>query len=179
MLYAQITPQEHKALAQAIKQSKNIREYQRLHIIHLSSKGKSVSELADLFGRCVATIRDYIKRYNKGGIKHLKRQSSSGAPVRIPFNQAQWEALLHQSPSQFRALDTAARNWSQALIVTYLHHHYGITLTRQAVAANLKRHGIRLNRGRLKVTSPNPLYTIKRDQLDTLKKSQTGHLEQS
>jgi transposase len=170
MLYANITPKNHEQLTQAMKQSKNIQEYQRLHIIQLSSKGKTVPELADLFERCTATIRDYIKRYNTGGLKYLKRQSSGGAPVQIPFNQAQWEALLCQSPSQFERLNTVVRNWSQVLIVAYLYRYHGITVTRQAVAANLKRHGIRLNRGRLKVTSPDPLYTIKRNHLDALKK---------
>jgi len=77
---------------------------------------------------------------------------------------------LHQSPRQFERLNTAVRNWSQELIVTYLHCYHGISVTRQAVAANLKRHGIRLNRGRLKVTAPDPLYTIKREQLNALKK---------
>lgn len=170
MLYTNTTPKDLEELAQAMKQSKNIREYQRLHIIQLSSKGKTVPELADLFNRGEATIRDYIKRYNQGGLNRLKRQSSCGAPVQIPFNQTQWEALLYQSPSQLELLNTAARHWNQEFIVTYLHCYHGITVTRQAVAANLKRHGIRLNRGRLKVTSPDPLYTVKREQLDTLKK---------
>jgi len=175
MLYANTTSQDLKELTQALNQSKNIEEYQRLHIIKLSSTRKTVPELAELFDRCAATIRDYIKRYNTGGLKHLQRRSSSGAPVQIPFNQAQWEALLHQSPSQFEHLNTVVRNWSQVLIVTYLHRYHRITVTRQAVAAHLKRHGIRLNRGRLKITSPDPLYTIKRDYLNALKKSPIGH----
>lgn len=170
MLYANATPKDLEELTQAMKKSKNIKEYQRLHIIQLSSKGKTVLELADLFERGTATIRDYIKRYNTGGLKHLQRQSGSGAPEQIPFNQIQWEGLLHQSPSQFEHLNTAVRNWNQELIVIYLHSYHGITVTRQAVAANLKRHGIRLNRGRLKITSPDPLYIIKREQLEALKK---------
>ena len=170
MLYANATPKGLEKLTQAMKQSKNVKEYQKLHIIQLSLKGKTVPELADLFEPCTATIRDYIKRYNSGGLKYLQRQSGSGAPEPIPFNQIQWEGLLHQSPSQLEHLNTVVRNWSQKLIVTYLHHYHGITVTRQAVAANLKRHGIRLNRGRLKVTSPDPLYTIKREQLEALKK---------
>lgn len=173
MLYARVTPEEYELLIQAKKRSKQVREHERLHIIELSSKGKTIPELANLFGRCTATIRDYIKRYNQGGIKCLRRRTSSGAPVQIPFSQAQWEVLLHQSPSQLVLLQTAARNWNQTLIITYLYYYHGITVTQQAVSANRKRHGIRLNRGKLKVTSPDPLYTIKRDQLNTLKKKPT------
>ena len=177
MLYAHVTPEEYERLIQTKKQSRNIREHERLHIIQLSSQGKRVPELAKLFGRCTATIRDYIERYNKGGLKNLERRTSPGAPTQIPFNQAQWEALLHQSPSQFILLQTAARHWNQTLIVTYLYYYHGIAVTQQAVSAHLKRHGIRLNRGKLKVTSPDPLYTVKREQLDALKKSQTRPLE--
>lgn len=178
MLYAHASEEEQKQLAQAMKQTQNLSWYQRLHIIQLSSKGKSVTELSDLFGRCTATLRDYIKRYNKGGIEGLKRQVSSGAPPQIPFHSTEWEELLRQSPSQFTELETAARNWNQEFLVTYLHRYHGITVTRQAIAASLKRHGLRLNRGRLKVTSPDPLYTVKRDRLNVLKKSRRRYLEQ-
>lgn len=177
MLYAQVNPEEQTRIAEALKRTKNISWYKRLQVIQLSSKGKSVTELSELFGQCQATLRDYIKRYNEKGISGLQRQSSSGAPLQIPFNSAQWEELLHQSPSQLTPLGTAARNWNQELIVTYLHCYHGIRVTRQAVAASLKRHGIRLNRGRLKVTSPDPLYTVKRDRLKVLKKSPRRYLE--
>ena len=61
MLYANATPKDLEKLTQAMKQSKNVKEYQRLHIIQLSLKGKTVPELADLFEPCTATIRDYIR----------------------------------------------------------------------------------------------------------------------
>lgn len=177
MLYAHVSTEDSERLAEAMKQTTNIRWHQRLHIIQLSSKGKSVPELTDLFERCADTVRKYIKQYNHGGLEGLKRQYSPGAPTQIPFNKADWEALLHQSPSQFVRLETAARNWNQALLVAYLRGYHGVTVTRQAVTASLKRYGIRLNRGRLKVTSPDPLYTVKRERIDALKKSRTGDAE--
>lgn len=170
MLFANVSPEDSERIAEAMKQTKDIRLYQRLHIIQLSSKGKSVPELTDLFERCADTVRKYIKSYNHGGLAGLKRRSSPGAPTQIPFSKADWEELLHQSPSQFARLETAARNWNQELLVAYLRCYHGVTVTRQAVTASLKRHGVRLNRGRLKVTSPDPLYTVKRDRIDALKK---------
>lgn len=172
MLYAHVSPEDRKRMSEAMKQTKDIRWYQRLRIIHLSSKGKSVPELTDLFEQCADTVRKSIKCYNDGGLEGLTRHFSPGAPKKIPFSQADWEELLHQSPSQFVRLETAARNWNQDLLVTYLRCYHEITVTRQAVAASLKHDGVRLNRGKLKVTSPDPLYTVKRDRLDALKKSQ-------
>ena len=179
MLYAHVSPEDNERIAEIMKQTKDIRWYQRLHIIQLSSQGKSVPELTDLFDRCADTVRKYIKSYNHGGLEGLQRQYSPGAPTKIPFSKADWEEVLHQSPSQFERLKTAARNWNQDLLVAYLGCYHRVTVTRQAVAASLKRHGLRLNRGRLKVTSPDPLYTVKRDRIDALKKSPTGNSEQS
>lgn len=179
MLYAHVSPEDRERIREAMKHVKDSKWYQRLHIIHLSSEGTSVPELAVLFAQCAATIRNYIKRYNDGGLEGLQRHYSPGAPKKIPFSKAEWEALLHQSPSVFVRLETAVRNWNQDLLVTYLRCYHGITVTRQAVAASLKQHGVSLNRGKLTVTSPDPLYMIKRDRIDTLKKSRTRDAQQS
>ena len=57
MVYANVSPEDSERIAEAMKQTKDIRWYQRLHIIQLSSKGKSVPELTDLFERCADTVR--------------------------------------------------------------------------------------------------------------------------
>jgi transposase len=141
-----------------------------LKIIHLSSQGKSVPELATLFDLCHATVRDYITRYNAGGLDGLKRQSSDGAPSKIPFSKADWEELLRQSPSQFDRLQTGARNWTQELVQAYLLAYHQVSVTQQTISATIKRKKVSWNRGKLKVTSPDPLYTVKRDQMNEFKK---------
>ena len=178
MLYANVSPDDMKTLTAELKQTNDVNWYQRIKIILLSAKQQSVPELADLFDRCEATIRNYIKRYNTEGRKGLKPQSCDGAPAKVPFCKAEWEELLHQSPSQYEQLQTAARNWSQELVLDYLRVYHGICLTQPALSKLFKRQGIRWNRGKLKVTSPDPLYTVKRERIDTLKKSRSGHLDQ-
>ena len=170
MLYANVSPDGVKTLSKELKQTKDVKWYQRIKIILLSAKRKSVPELADLFDRCEATIRHYITRYNAGGREELKPHSRGGASSKVPFSKAEWEELLHQSPSQFDRLQTAARYWSQELVVYYLRVYHGITITKPALSKHLKRQGIRWNRGKLKVTSPDPLYTVKRERIDTVKK---------
>ena len=170
MLYAEVSPQAYDRLLNAIQQSSARNWYRRLKIIQLSSQGKSVPELATLFDLCKATVRDYIKRYNAGGLDGLKRRSSDGAPSKIPFTKAEWEDLLRQSPSQFNLLETGARNWTQELVQAYLRHYHQVSVTQQAISASIRRHKVSWNRGKLKVTSPDPLYTVKRDQLEACKK---------
>ncbi len=170
MLYANMSPDDVNTFSKELKQTKEVKWYQRIKIILLSAKQKSVPELAELFDRCEATIRSYINRYNAEGRQGLLPQPRKGAPAKVPLSKAEWEELLHQSPSQFEQLQTAARNWSQELVCDYLRLYHGILLTQPALSKLLKRQGIRWNRGKLKVTSPDPLYTVKRERIDTLKK---------
>jgi transposase len=173
MVFAEVSPDASEELKQALKQASNAKWYRRLKIIQLSSQQTSVPTLATLFDLCTATVRDYIKRYNAHGLTGLQRDSSEGAPPQIPLSRDDWDTLLHQSPSQFERLNTCARNWTQALVVEYLRQYHGITVTQPAVSQCLKRHKISWNRGALKVTSPDPLYTVKRERIDTLKKKRT------
>jgi transposase len=179
MLYAKNNPQANAEMLTELKQTRESHWYRRLKIIHLSSQGMSVPELAKFFDCCAATVRDYITRYNTEGLPRLRRQSSDGAPIKIPLTKAAWEELLHQSPSQFERLQTGARNWTQELLQQYLRAYHQIAVTQQAISAALKRHHIAWNRGKLKVTSPDPLYTVKRDRIEALKKSARGNLNQS
>ena len=171
MLFAEVSPEAKQDLLEALKQTSDSRWYRRLKIIHLSSQGTPVPKLATLFDCCAATVREYITHYNAHGLAGLKRRSSDGAPVKITLTTADWEELLHQSPCQFDRLQTGARNWTQELVVNYLDLYHGVRATQSAVSRCLKQHKIPWNRGKLKVTSPDPLYTVKRDRIDTLKKS--------
>jgi transposase len=179
MLFAKVSAQDKETLLEELKQASESKWYRRLKIMHLSSQRMPVPKLATLFDRCKATVRNYVKRDNAGGIDGLKRQSSDGAPSKIPLNKAEWEELLHRSPSQFERLQTGARNWTQELLGEYVHQYAGVSVAQCTISACIKRHGIRWNRGKLKVTSPDPLYPVKRERIETLKKSQKRNLDQS
>jgi transposase len=169
MLYANVTPDDAEKLQQELTQTKDAAWYQRLKSIQLSSQGKSVPELHALFERCAATIREYIKRYNPGGIEGLKAGSHDGASPKIPLSKAEWEELLRRSPSQFDQLNTGARNWSQELLVDYVRLYYQVTVDQSTISKTMKRLGLRWNRGALKVTSPDPFSTVKRQRIDEVK----------
>jgi transposase len=109
-----------KVLLEAeLKSTKDAKWYRRLKVIHLSSQGETVPTLTKTLDLSQTTIRNYIKRYNDGGIEALKRRNSNGRPTKIKLTKAEWEELLHRSPCQFEKLNTAARNWTQKLLVQY------------------------------------------------------------
>jgi transposase len=175
MIYAKVS--DYESLEKELENAENINWYKRLKIIQLSSQGVSVPKLAKTFDVCQATVRHYIGRYNNGGIASLKREYSNGRPPLIKLNKAQWEELLHQSPCQFNKLNTGARNWTQKLLADYCLQYLDIQITRSAISIMLKNIGITWNRGKLKVTSPDPLYTLKRERVDVLKKSQVRDIK--
>jgi len=172
MIYAKVEGKKLKQIEEQLKGTKNAKWYCRLKIIQLSSQGRTVPELAKDFDLCQATVRVYINQYKEGGLEALKPGYSPGSPAKIKLNKEQWEQLLHQSPSQFEKLNTGARNWTQEFLVKYCSIYLGVNLSQSTICTIFKRLRISYNRGKLKVTSPDPLYTIKRERVETLKKKQ-------
>lgn len=76
---------------------------------------------------------------------------------------------MRRSPCQFEKLNTGARNWTQKLLAQYCSVYLDVQITVPAISILLKRLGIKWNRGKLKVTSPDPLYMVKRERVETLK----------
>ena len=177
MIFAKVSDEGRKLLEGKLKTTKDAKWYRRLKIIQLSSLGDTVSKLSKTFDVCKATVRDYIKRYNVGGLETLKRRNSNGRPPKIKLTKEQWEELLHRSPCQFEKLNTGARNWTQKLLSQYCHEYLGVQITPSAIGMLLKRMDMKWNRGKLKVTSPDPLYTVKRERVEMLKeKAESGQL---
>lgn len=177
MIYANVDENSRPLLDEAMKQTKDKKWYCRLKIIDLSSQGHATSELAKMFDLHPNTVRDYIKRYNQGGLTDLNPDYERGRPQKLLWNQAEWLALLHQAPSQFDKLESGAQNWTQQLVVTYIQTYHQIQVTQAAVSQMLKQAGIRWKRAKLRVKSPDPLYVVKRQRLETLQqKAQEGTL---
>lgn len=177
MIYAYVQTENHDTLRGELLTTPDAKWYRRLKLIELSKSGLLAPKLAEMFDLCPATVRDYIHRYNRFGLEGLRRASSPGAPEKSPLTKAQWEELLHQSPCQFELLKTGARNWRQDLWVTSLQQYHGLKVTPSAICKHLKRMGLRFNRGKLKVTSKDPLDTVKRQRIEELKKKSPRHLE--
>ena len=116
MIYAQVDDEGLKLLRKELKATKDAKWYRRLKIIQLSSQSETVPQLAERFDVCQATVREYIKRYNKGGLDTLKRNNSNGRPPKTQLTKAEWEELLHQSPCQFQKLNTGSRNWTHKML---------------------------------------------------------------
>lgn len=177
MLHITMDNKAREELEQAMKKTKKKLWYQRLKIIDLFSQHYSVSTLADMFNFSRATVRNYIKRYNEDGLNGLAPDYGTGRPPKLEWRSEQWLELIHQPPSQFKLLNTAAQNWTLAMLQQYLALYEQTSLSAPTLSRLLKEQGIHWRRARLKVTSPDPLYTIKRARVKELQtKASSGGL---
>jgi transposase len=169
MLYVEMDDKGRQELKQEMSKTEKKKWYRRLKIIDLSDQSYSVPTLGKVFDLGEETVRTYIKRYNKEGLIGLAPNYGTGRKPKINWSKAQWLELIHQAPSQFDQLKTGAQNWTLVLLKSYLHLYENVSTSGVAISKILKRHKISWHRARLKVTSPDPLYMVKRTRVQTLK----------
>jgi transposase len=177
MIYADVNDKAEAELQTALEKAQQSKWYRRLKIIDLSSRGYGVPELATIFDLSAATVRNCIKRYNDAGLSGLAPDYHSGRAATLTWSKEEWLNLLNQAPCQFEKLDSGAHNWNQVLLQAYLAEYHQIHLSQSAISKTLRKAGVSWRRAKLRVTSPDPLYTVKRERLETLKaKAQQGCL---
>ena len=174
MIYAQ--PETKCAISQlqmGIKEAKEAKWYRRLKIIQLSMAGYNVPQLAEQFDLCTATVREYIKAYNSGQIEMLRPRKSPGRPPKVgQLKRDNWEQILTQTPNQYDKLQTDSREWTLELLVGYTKEYLGEDVVFQTISEAMKRCGYRTGRSKLRVGSPDPDYTVKRQRVDRLRSLQ-------
>jgi transposase len=168
MLYAQVNSEMHQMLQAELRVAGEAKWYRRLKVIDLSGQGMTVSALAQLFDLSSATVRSYIHAFNAAGVDGLRPGYGPGRPQAVEWTSDQWLDILAQAPCELAGLNTAAHNWTQALLQTYLAVYHQLTLSQSALSNSLRRAGIRWRRAKLRVHSPDPLYVVKRQRLAEL-----------
>jgi transposase len=168
MLYAQVDDEKRQMIQAELHGTSDAKWYRRLKVIDLSGQGLVVAELAQLFDLAPATVRRYIHDYNTDGLAGLRPGYGDGRPLSVDWKAEAWLDVLAQAPNELELLGTAARNWTQALLRTYLLVYHQISLSQSALSNSLRRAGIRWRRAKLRVHSPDPLYVIKRQRVASL-----------
>ena len=168
MLFAKVNTNMRQMLQSEMRSAQDVKWYRRLKIIDLSGQGVAVPELARTFDFNPATIRSYIHAFNQDGLNGLRPGYGQGRPLALDWTAEQWLDVLSQAPGHLELLDTAARNWTQALLREYLAVYHQVHLSQSALSKSLHRVGLRWRRAKLRVHSPDPLYTVKRQRVAEL-----------
>jgi transposase len=136
----------------------------RCQILLASARGERASQIARQLGCDDETVRRVIGAFNATGVAALRQGSSRPRRIHAAFDRARGEhlgALLHQSP---RAFGKPTSGWTLELAAE-VSLTEGLTPTRvsgETIRATLERLGIRWQRAKHWITSPDPAYARKK-----------------
>ncbi len=137
----------------------------RCQILLASTDGQNAYQIARNLGCNPQTVRNVIHKFNEEGLSEaLRRGSNRPHRVHRSFDEKGAEALremLHRSPREF-GRDSSLWTMEMAAEVSF---EKGLTNERvsgETIRATLLRMGVRWQRAKHWITSPDPLYARKK-----------------
>ncbi len=164
LMVRDLTPGERSGLEAALR-STSAFTLRRAQVLLASARGESPTRIAPVLGCSVQTVRNIIHAFEADGLESLHQQSSrpkSAQPHLNEARRAQLLHLLHQSPRHFgkdRSL------WSLA-VAAEVCFEQGITQERmstETIRRALRALGTSWKRAKHWITSPDPLYALKKN----------------
>jgi transposase len=137
----------------------------RCQMLLASARGEHASQIARQLGCSDQAVRNAIKAFNQRGLAALTKGSSRPHTVQTAFDAAGVEKLrdlLHRSPRDFGKPTSL---WTLTLAAE-VSAAEGVTpgpVSGETVRATLKRLGVRWQRAKQWLRSPDPEYARKKD----------------
>ncbi len=145
--------------------SKDAFVLRRSQILLASSRGESPPKIARSLGCGSQTVRNAIHTFNEGGLDALVAGSSRPRRTQAAFDEKSAEAvreLLHRSPREF-GRDSSLWTLEMAAQVSFEEGLTGRRVSGETIRATLLRLlGVRWQRAKRWITSPDPLYERKK-----------------
>lgn len=165
-IFVRTLSEEERERLEAGLRSKDTFTLRRSQMLLASSRGDEVPQIAENLGCGQQTVRDAIHDFNERGLNALTPGSSRPKRTRAAFDEESAEAvreLLHRSPRDF-GRDSSLWTLEMAAQVAF---EEGLTERRvsgETIRATLVRLlGVRWQRAKRWITSPDPLYGRKKD----------------
>ena len=139
----------------------------RCQIILASARGERASAIARHCGCSEGTVRNTINGFNQNGLECLKKKSSRPKKLRTILDEEKREslqALLHTSP---RTWGKERSLWALGL-ATEVCFEQGMTQQKvsiETIRQALVRLGVSWQRAKHWITSPDPLYALKKSSV--------------
>ena len=158
-----MTPEERTALEAGLG-SDDAFVLRRCQIVLASAARESVPAIAKWVGRTERGVHVVLDAFEANGLACLRRGSSRPHTIHAAFPATQAESLrtlLHQSP---RAFDQPTSLWTLELAAD-VSFAQGLTpsrVTGETIRATLARLGVKWQRAKDWITSPDPAYARKK-----------------
>lgn len=139
------------AIKKAMKETKNIRLYQRYRVIYLHLQGNTNRDIAKIEGFCEHTVGTYISKYKANGIGALGIKQSTGAPRFLTVEQEEQtvEIITTKTPDQVGF--PLRKNWYITIVQQWVKNTFGIEYSHRGMAEVLYRRNLSFTR---------PTYTL-------------------
>lgn len=134
-----LTKEELADLRAAHRATREVREAYRLNAVILLGRGHTVAAVADALLIDPDTVREYYKRYQKGGIDELLRMSFVGSEALLDADQLA-ELDAHLQTHLHLTAESVAR---------YVKGRWGVRYTPSGMTAVLHRLGYRYKKAKL------------------------------
>ena len=160
-----LTQAEHRQIEAGLRSSDAF-VVRRCQILLASARGEPPARIAEQVGCSDQTVRRVLWGFNMEGLAVLQRGSSRPHTIHAAFDTQRAEdlrTLLHQSPRVF-GKPTSLWTLKVAAEVSY---EQGLTperVTGETVRATVARLGIRWQRAKQWITSPDPEYARKKER---------------
>jgi len=158
-----LSTEERKALEDGLRSS-NAFVLRRCQILLASARGEIAPRIAENLGCGSQTVRNAIHEFNERGLKSLTPGSSRPKEVHAAFDQEGAVALrelLHRSPREF-GKESSLWTLEDAAMISF---EQGLTQKRvsgETIRATLKRLGVRWEKAKRWIESPDPGYERKK-----------------
>jgi transposase len=159
-----LAPEERTAL-EAGRHSDDAFVVRRSQIVVASADGESVPAIATRVGRTERNVHAVLDAFEAHGLACLRRRRSRPHTIHPAFRAAQAEQLrarLHQSPRTF-GKPTSLWTLELAADVSFAQGVTAARVTGETIRATLVRLGVKGQRAKHWITSPDPEYARKKD----------------
>ena len=162
----ELSKKEREALEAGLRSSDAF-VLRRCQILLASSKGERPPRIAEKLGCAQQTVRNAIHEFNGRGLGALRAGSSRPREVHAAFDEDGMEALremLHHSPREF-GKQTSLWTLEDAAQVSFEGDLTERRVSGETIRATLARLGVRWERAKRWIESPDPEYARKKGLL--------------
>lgn len=158
-----LTEQEQQVLEAELRSSDAFR-LRRAQYLLASSRKQTPRQIAATYGGCVQSVRNVLNAFNACELDCLQRGSNrpkTSQPLLSETHLAKLQHLLHQSP---RTFDKPTSLWTLDLLaeVAFEQGLTPVQVSDETIRRALARLGANWKRAKHWITSPDPLYTLKK-----------------
>jgi transposase len=157
-----LTTAEHTQLTTGLRAAEAF-TLRRCQILLASARGETARQIAAHLGCSDQAARDAIRAFNARGLAALTPRSSRPATTYPAFDAAgaaRLRELLHRSPRDF-GRDTSLWTLPLAAEVSFAEGLTAARVTGETVRATLARLGVKWQRAKRWIVSPDPAYARK------------------